>query len=298
MTQGANQNSDWKKAQNGNRASANDWKRLEAGELNAVDFLLKGQPTEFQLDLLQLGRRLNWDENDPGFAVPLALCHTEKVLALYPEQLKQVLEETSHRFEMKWERIQAALNVSAEKGVQAAGRIDGRLAEVRSLLDAEIARVEELLQAERLKMQQAMATEREALRELMAQERADMTRLTQMVTEQQKQVLIAQTNELIHEGALSAQRQAEQQVKQIVKGVRKKHFWETITVALLAAMSMLVVGWIGGLLLGRQPQLTSQLELLEQRTGIQQVETSWILEKANRAECFYGIKARSDPQCQ
>ena len=231
-------------------------------------------------------------------AVPLVRDQVENVLEVYPDRIKAAMEEASQQSEMKWTRIQAALRVSAEKGVQAAGRIDGRLDEVRSLLDSEIERVEKLLQVERLKMQQAMAAEREALHELMAQERADMTRLAQMVTEQQKLVLIAQTNELTQEGAISAQRQAEQQVKQIVKGVRMKHFWETITVALLAAMSILAVGWMGGLLLGRQPQLTSQLALLEQRTGIQQVETSWILEKANRAECFYGIKAQSDPQCQ
>ncbi|MEL6816693.1 MAG: hypothetical protein AAFP03_18080, partial [Cyanobacteria bacterium J06598_3] len=133
---------------------------------------------------------------------------------------------------------------------------------------------------------------------MMADERAEMVRLAKMVTEQQKQVLVAQTQELIAEGALAAQQQAEKQVRQIIKGVRKKHFWETITVALLAAMSFLVVGWTGGLLLGRQPMLTSKLELLGQHAAIQQIETSWILEKANRAECFYGIKAQSDPQCQ
>lgn len=272
--------------------------RQNNDEPNALDFLLKGKPTDFQLELLQLARKLNWDENDPGFAVPLVMDQVEHVLEVYPDRIKAAMEEASQRSEMKWTRIQAALRVSAEKGVQAAGRIDGRLDEVRSLLDSEFERVEELLQAERLEMQRAMATEREALRELMAQERADMTRLAQRVTEQQKQVLIAQTQALIQEGALAAQQRAEAQVKQIVKGVRQKHFWETIAIALLAAMSILAVGWIGGLLLGRQPQLTSQLALLEQRTGIQQVETSWILEKANRAECFYGIKAQSDPQCQ
>ncbi|MEL7522448.1 MAG: hypothetical protein AAGJ80_12700, partial [Cyanobacteria bacterium J06553_1] len=140
--------------------------------------------------------------------------------------------------------------------------------------------------------------EREALRQMMAEERADMMRLAQMFTEQQKQILVAQTQALIQEGAIASQRQAEQQVRQIVKGVRKKHFWETIAIALLAAMSILAVGWTGGLLLGRQPLLTSQLELLSDRTATQQVETGWILEKANRAECFYGIKAQSDPQCQ
>lgn len=267
-------------------------------DVNAVSFLLKGKPTDFQLELLQLGRQLHWDENDPGFAVPLSMGQIENVLDAYPARIKAAMEEISKQSEMKWERIQAALNVSAVKGEQAANRIDGRLTEVRSLLDLEISKVEGLLQAERLAVQKAMAEEREAVQQMMADERADMMRLAQMFTEQQKQILVAQTQELIQEGALAAQQQAEQQVNQIVKGVRKKHFWETITVALLAAMSILVVGWIGGLLLGRQPMLTAQLERLGQRAASQQVETGWLLEKANRAECFYGIKAQSDSQCQ
>ncbi len=264
----------------------------------ALDFLLKGKPTAFQLELLQLARKLNWDENDPGFAVPMAVCRIEEVLEVYPERIQAAMEQIAQQSEMKWARIQAALKVSAEKGVQAAGRIDGRLDEVQRLLDLEIDKVEGVLLDERRAMQKAMADEREALRQLMATERDEMMRTAQRVTAQQKEVLVAQTQKLIQEGAIAAQQQAQQQVKQIVKGVRMKHFWETVTVALLAAMSILAVGWMGGLLLGRQPRLANQLELLRNRTAIQQIETGWLLEKANRAECFYGIKAQSDPQCQ
>lgn len=267
-------------------------------EMSALDCLLKGKTTEFQRDLLQLARRANWDENDPGFAVPLATGQIENVLEVYPAKIQAAMEEIAKASEMKWERIQAALKISATNGVQAAERIDEQLAEVSGLLDQERSKVEGLLQAERLALQKAMAEERQAVLAMMATERADMVRLAQMLTEQQKQVLVAQTQELIAQGALAAQKQAENQVKSIVKGVRAKHFWETITVALLTAMSVLVVGWVGGLLLGRQPMLTARLERLGQRAENQQVETGWLLEKANRAECFYGIKPRSDPQCQ
>ena len=53
--------------------------RLNNEEPNALDFLLKGKPTDFQLELLQLARKLNWDENDPGFAVPLVMAQVENV---------------------------------------------------------------------------------------------------------------------------------------------------------------------------------------------------------------------------
>ena len=50
----------------------------------AVDYVLGDKPTEFQLKLLQLGRELDLDENDPGFAVPLAMGQVENVRATHP----------------------------------------------------------------------------------------------------------------------------------------------------------------------------------------------------------------------
>lgn len=207
-------------------------------DVNAVDFLLKGKPTAFQLELLQLGRRLHWDENDPGFAVPLAMGQIEHVLEVYPNRIKAAMDEVSHQSEMKWARIQAALKVSAEKGLQAASRIDSRLDEVKNLLDSEIEKVNRLLKEERIEMQQAMAAEREALQELMTQERADMTRLTQMVTEQQKQVLIAQTNELIAKGVVNSRETAASQVKEIVASARAAHFWQAAAWACSGAVGL------------------------------------------------------------
>ena len=267
-------------------------------EMSALDFLLKGKTTAFQRDLLQLARQKSWDEDDPGFAVPMTMGHIEHVLEVYPQRIRAAMEEISQQQVLEWQRIQAALSVSAMRGVKAADQIDRQLTEVSSLLDSEMAKVEGLLQKERLALQMAMTTDLRAVLLMMSRERVDMIRAAQLFSEQQKQVLIAQTQVLIQEGAIASQRQAVQQVREIVKGVRKKHFWETISVALLAAMAILAVGWIAGLLLGRQPLLNSQLELLGQHAAIQQVETGWILEKANRAECFYGIKPQSDPQCQ
>ncbi|MEL7523192.1 MAG: DUF6753 family protein, partial [Cyanobacteria bacterium J06553_1] len=125
----------------------------QAQEVNAVSFLLKGKPTDFQLELLQLGRQLHWDENDPGFAVPLSMGQIEHVLEVYPARIKAAMDEIAQQSEMKWARIQAALKVSAVKGEQAAHKIDGRLDEVRNLLDLEISKVEGLLLDERLAVQ-------------------------------------------------------------------------------------------------------------------------------------------------
>lgn len=67
--------------------------------------------------------------------------------------------------------------------------------------------------------------------------------------------------------------------------------------ALIAGLSILVVGWTAGWFLGNQ-QRAITWEVMQQQAAIQSTEVGWLLEKANRAECFYGIKTQNDPQCQ
>jgi DNA-binding transcriptional MerR regulator len=214
-------------------------------EISALDYLLKDKPTAFQRDLLLLARRAHWDENDPGFAVPLAMGQIENVLEVYPARMKAAMDEISQRSEMKWERIQAALKVSAVRGETAATRMDGRLAQVRSLLDLEISQVKDLLQAERLELQKAMADERAAAVQMMADERAEMARLAQMLTEQQKQVLAAQTKELIAQGVVTSREIAANQVKEIVASAKVAHYWQSFAWACGAALGVMLLTGLG-----------------------------------------------------
>ena len=154
-----------------------------------------------------------------------------------------------------------------------------------------------LLKDERKAMLQAMADERAEVRRLLTEERAEIVQQAMALAEKQKQVIEAHTKALIAEGVIASQQRAEQQVKQIVRGVRAKHFWETISVALIAGLSILVVGWTAGWFLGNQ-QRAITWEVMQQQAAIQSTEVGWLLEKANRAECFYGIKTQNDPQCQ
>lgn len=50
----------------------------------------------------------------------------------------------------------------------------------------------------------------------------------------------------IAQGVIASQQQAEQQVKPIVKGVRMKHFWETVAAALIVALTLTAVGYTSG----------------------------------------------------
>lgn len=230
----------------------------------AVDYVLGDQPTEFQLKLLQLGRELDWDENDPGFAVPLAMGQVENVLKAYPAKIQATMDEISKRSEMKWADIQAALKVSAMRGEQAAQRMDTRLIEVKGLLDLEIVQVQGLMQKERLELKRAisdeqarvqrlvaderaaMADERAQVQQLMADERAAMAQQAQDLAEHQKQVLEKHTTDLIAQGVIAQQRRAESQVKEIVSAARGKHYWEAVAIACLAAALLMSSAWMAG----------------------------------------------------
>ena len=219
----------------------------------AVDYVLGDKPTDFQLKLLQLGRELDWDENDPGFAVPLAMGQVENVLKSYPAKLQATMDEISKQSEVKWERIQAGLKVSAMRGEQAAQRMDTRLIEVKGLLDLEIVQVQGLMQRERLELQKAMAeertrvqrlmaSEREAMadertqmQQLMADERAAIAQQAQDLAEQQKQVLEARTKELIVQTVAANKERADKQVKEIVASSRAAHYWQSVGGACVGA---------------------------------------------------------------
>ena len=226
----------------------------------AVDYVLGDRPTEFQLKLLQLGRELDWDENDPGFAVPLAMGQVENVLESYPAKMEAI----SKRSERKWTNIQSALKVSAMRGEQAAQRVDTRLVEVQGLLDLEIVQVQGLMQTERLELKRtisdeqarvqrlvaderaAMADERAQVQQLMADERAAMAQQAQALAQHQKQVLEKHTKDLIAEGIVANQRRAESQVKEIVNAARSKHYWEAGAMACLAAALLMSSAWMIG----------------------------------------------------
>ena len=274
-------------------------KRLTKAKAKAaIDALLAEKDSDFRAVVFELCHQLDWADDEPSFLLAIATNQLEALVRQYPERITEAMRLAMQELQQDWQRMQAQLALAAAKSAQVADQMTATLLEAQKLIDQELSRAQALLQAEREAMLRAMADERDEVWQLLAAERQAVSQQAQELAEYQKGVLEARTEALIAQAAVASRERAEQQVKQIVKGVRMKHFWETITVALLLVVSVLSVGWTGGLLLGRQPQLVSQLERLQQQASAQQVETGWLLKKANRAECFYGIKAQSDPQCQ
>ncbi len=215
----------------------------------AIDALLEGKSDAFRATVLELARQLNWDEDDPAFLVAIASGQLQALIQEYPAKITAAMERAASTLEADWQQLQAKLAISAMKSAETAQRIDARLLEVRTLLDQEHLQVEQLLQAERAEMQQLMATERAAMVQQLADERKAISQQAQELAEQQKQVIETHTHNLIAQGVISAQERADKQVKEIVRGVRGKHYWEAVGGACFCAAVLvtwsLTIGWVG-----------------------------------------------------
>ena len=243
---------------------------------SAIDVLLGENPTDFQVWLLKLAREFHWDENDPGFAVPLATTQLERVMKDYPQQVKAALEAVARRQQQDWNRMQAATAATALRTQQAADRLSHRLGETKRLVALDIAQLGGRMQAERLALAEMMREERRALRdeldrelaavrtaaearematmqlleaerertiELMANERQAMAKLAQQLSEQLQQETSAQTKAVIAEGVVATRERANKQVKEIVAGVRGKHYIEVALYAIATAALLVGTSW-------------------------------------------------------
>ena len=76
-----------------------------------------------------------------------------------------------------------------------------------------------------------------------------------------------------------------------VKTLEKQLTW-TSSCSVVTLAAVVVGGSLGYRQLAKEVEFAQMLLVQERKRSI------WTLEKANRAECFYGIKPPSDPQCQ
>ena len=66
----------------------------------------------------------------------------------------------------------------------------------------------------------------------------------------------------------------------------------TLACSVLTLAAVVIGGSLSYGRLAKEVEVAQSLLVQERKRSI------WTLEKANRAECFYGIKPQSDPQCQ
>lgn len=246
-------------------------KLTKAKAREAIDALLAEKDSDFRAVVFELCHRLDWPDDEPSFLLAIATNQLEALVMQYPERISEAMQLAAKELEQDWQQMQAKLALSAMKSTQTATRMTNTLTDAQLIVEQALSRTQTLLEQERSAMVKAMETEHNEVCRLLSAERKTMAKLAQELAEQQKQVLEAHTKDLIAQAVMAHQERAERQVQQIVKGVRMKHFWETFSVALIAALSIAVVGWTAGWFLGQQRESTWdawQRQVAQQGTDI------------------------------
>lgn len=263
-------------------------RRHKKQAVQAIDVLLADKPDAFRATVFELSRQLGWADDEPSFLLAIATNQLEALVKQYPERISKAMEEASAELVADWKKLQAELSLTAVQATNIALQIDQRLFSAKQLIDDKLEQVEQLLTREQRAMLSALSTERTAMLDAISQEQAAMlavmaneraavveilagereatAALSQQLSEQLRQESKTQTDEIIAQGVVTSWHQVEEQVNRIVSGVRGKHFWETVAVALIAAVVLLTVGLMAGLLLARQPQSSFGLGVIESQT--------------------------------
>lgn len=211
----------------------------------AIDVLLEGKPSEFRAAVFQLCHQLDWADDEPSFLIAIATNQLEALVRQYPERISEAMRRAASELEADWKKLQAKLNLTALKSTQTATQITACLTDAQLLINKELSRTQQLLKDERSAMLQAMADERTEVQRLLTEERAEMAQQAEALAEHQKEVIAAHTKDLIAQAVVANQERADTQVKQIMNGVRWKHYIEVGAYAFgISTVLMGGVGWM------------------------------------------------------
>lgn len=218
----------------------------------AIDLLLVDRSDEFKAVVFELCREMGWPDDEPSFLFAIMTKQLETLVRQYPERISEAMATAARELEQDWQKIQAQLSVAAIEHNQVLTGMTTTLTDAQLAMDDQLEGARQLLADERLAMlaavddrcQQALTVlvdERLAMVQVIRAECEAMVQRSQLLTEQQKQVLEKQTKRLIAEGVMSWRDQADEQIKQIVRRTRAAHFWQTMGFACCSAISLVVV---------------------------------------------------------
>ena len=217
--------------------------RKDAKQMQAIDALLFDQSDEFRAAVFELCRQLDWPDDEPGFLIAIAANQLQALLKRYPQQLTEAMKLATAEASGEWEKIQATLAMSAAQCMQTAERIDQRLLDAQRVIETQLSQVEELLESQCENVQLSIQIELEDVSKFCERERKEMAQQAHALAEEQKQVIAAHTKDLIVEGVVASRQQADAQVNEIVRTVRRKHYVEAGLYAVAVALLLTTTSW-------------------------------------------------------
>ena len=184
---------------------------------SALDLLLKGRPQEFKDKVRALVQRYNIDENDPTFILLIGTTTLEVILEKYPQEFEQLFKQLLTQMDQRWGLLQREWAITAKESSNAAQQLTQAMGEVKQVSEAQ---------------QKTIRTQAGAQAEL----------LTTVYQEQVSQMK-SEAEKLAAHAIASAQATAAEQVKEISKGVRQKHYVEAGVIACAAAAALMLTSW-------------------------------------------------------
>ncbi|MEL7053624.1 MAG: hypothetical protein AAGM45_17820, partial [Cyanobacteria bacterium J06588_5] len=175
---------------------------------------------------------------------------------------------------------------TAIKSTQTTTRMTSTLTDAQLAMDRQLSQAAKMMQAEREAMTQVMAEERNALRQLLADEREAMLRRSLELTEQQKEIFEAHTRQLLAKGVDSWKTMVANQVDEIIKRIRIKHYWQMVAFACLVALTLSGVSWSSGWVSSSRAQATSIWGDIERWNRQELIACKQV----NRATCNFHIQ--------
>lgn len=206
--------------------------------MQAIDVLLADKPSEFRAVVFELSRQIGWPDDEPGFLLAIATGQLEALIRQYPERITAAMQQAIEELKADWQQILEKLTLLATQNIDAAHQINA------SLHDG-LFQTEQLFADQQTAVTQIFIDGQEAFGQFMAEQRAAMGLTVQQITEQQKQVIEAETTLIISQGVAGWAKRAEQEVQQAIKSVRRKHYWESVPLACIAVTILCSVVWLG-----------------------------------------------------
>ena len=208
----------------------------------AIDALLEGKSDAFKVTVLELARQMEWDDEDPAFLIAIATHQLEALVKQYPDEMAAVMDKASEKLSADWQQIQAKLIAQTLESTRTAHQIDNRMHEVRQLLDGVLEKAKQQIQQEREASTQVAKNEQETIR-IQAETQAGL--LTTVYEEQTKE-LEALAKKLAAHAVATAQANAKEQIKELNKGLRRKHYLEAAGIACGCAALLMSTSWAVG----------------------------------------------------
>lgn len=185
-----------------------------------LEQLLNGKSQAFKDKVRSLVQRYGIDENDPTFILLIGTSTLEALLDKYPQEFETLFRQLLSQMDKRWGELQQGWAIAAGQSTAVATQLTHSINGLK----------------------QASIAEQETIRK----QAGSQAELLTAVFQEQRNELKAQAEKLAAHAIASARATAAEQVKEINKGVRVKHYVEAGAISCACAAALMLTSWTTG----------------------------------------------------